>query len=655
MVTTWRDGATTGRTGREIENRSINTINVTQYGALGNDVDDSSAIESAVEDLTDGDTLYFPPGKYRYTTVSPSNGAAIYLNGLSNVTIWFAPGAELLMDNLSAGSGTSHGVFVKGACSNVKLVNVRVRWATAPSVRSTGDGFHVLGYPKASGVTAGWTGSTGTCVDVHLIDCEVVNAPQCGAIFMGCDRPVVENLLVRDTFADGLHFNACRRPRATGYTGYNTGDDGLATVTYYAANGDAPTTDVYTGQNGPFALATLNEWSNGHGQFTGIQVSGGNANGVRIAAAYCSSWSGVSVEDKTASAGIILDSGEAGGGFSWTYIASKGCTVTGATIEGCAIGVHARVYNSDEADNSRYWDHDVTFSDIEVRACSNRPILAQGNSTTTGLISGVNFVNIRCDQAGSNAGFTALRNARIDGVHTTGGCGIQVYGTDTAWSSAMSGLQVNNLQIDNLFADGGSVAFQDLRRCQIGLVRSHNSQGSGVTVSGCRELSITSIVVSLAHRANSGTSRGLQLSKAQALVVGQVTLTHDANTSGTWRSLEIGGGDATDISTDIVIDRFVYRNTINSAVPNVVIQGGGFAPTDYIYRLRHYNGGEASPIWRDERWGSTTWAENFAYSGTPEGQIVAKIGSTYQRTDGGAGTSFYVKESGTGATGWVAK
>jgi hypothetical protein len=42
-------------------------------------------------------------------------------------------------------------------------------------------------------------------------------------------------------------------------------------------------------------------------------------------------------------------------------------------------------------------------------------------------------------------------------------------------------------------------------------------------------------------------------------------------------------------------------------------------------------------------------------AGTPENAITANIGSTYQRTDGGAGTSLYVKESGTGNTGWVAK
>lgn len=44
-----------------------------------------------------------------------------------------------------------------------------------------------------------------------------------------------------------------------------------------------------------------------------------------------------------------------------------------------------------------------------------------------------------------------------------------------------------------------------------------------------------------------------------------------------------------------------------------------------------------------------------AGAGTPEAAITAPIGSLYLRTDGGAGTSHYVKESGAGNTGWVAK
>lgn len=47
-----------------------------------------------------------------------------------------------------------------------------------------------------------------------------------------------------------------------------------------------------------------------------------------------------------------------------------------------------------------------------------------------------------------------------------------------------------------------------------------------------------------------------------------------------------------------------------------------------------------------------TWTSG---TGTPEASVTAPVGSLYTRTDGGASTTLYVKESGTGNTGWVAK
>lgn len=42
-------------------------------------------------------------------------------------------------------------------------------------------------------------------------------------------------------------------------------------------------------------------------------------------------------------------------------------------------------------------------------------------------------------------------------------------------------------------------------------------------------------------------------------------------------------------------------------------------------------------------------------TGTPEGVVTAPVGSLATRTDGGAATTLYIKESGTGSTGWIAK
>jgi hypothetical protein len=56
----------------------------------------------------------------------------------------------------------------------------------------------------------------------------------------------------------------------------------------------------------------------------------------------------------------------------------------------------------------------------------------------------------------------------------------------------------------------------------------------------------------------------------------------------------------------------------------------------------NFRPGVGTPIW--------TSAAN-----SPEGVVTAPVGSLYTRTNGGAGTTLYIKESGTGNTGWVAK
>lgn len=42
-------------------------------------------------------------------------------------------------------------------------------------------------------------------------------------------------------------------------------------------------------------------------------------------------------------------------------------------------------------------------------------------------------------------------------------------------------------------------------------------------------------------------------------------------------------------------------------------------------------------------------------AGSPETVVTAPPGSVYLNTSGGAGTTLYIKESGTAATGWIAK
>lgn len=50
-----------------------------------------------------------------------------------------------------------------------------------------------------------------------------------------------------------------------------------------------------------------------------------------------------------------------------------------------------------------------------------------------------------------------------------------------------------------------------------------------------------------------------------------------------------------------------------------------------------------------------TDAKLYAGTGSPENNVTAEVGSLFLRTDGGATTTLYVKESGSADTGWVAK
>jgi hypothetical protein len=119
------------------------------------------------------------------------------------------------------------------------------------------------------------------------------------------------------------------------------------------------------------------------------------------------------------------------------------------------------------------------------------------------------------------------------------------------------------------------------------------------------------------------------------------------------------------------------RNAANSAEVNFrasQIQGtSGVFGTNYI-SIGSGSEGDAqlsSASWRGAGlrlrdtasivWTSTSTAagtdRNFIRggAGSPEGVVTANVGSLWLRTDGGASTTIYVKESGTGNTGWIAK
>lgn len=377
-------------------------INVRDFGAKGDGVtDDAEALTRAVAAVKPGAVLRFPAGSYRFAARNPAGQAAISITGISGVRIEFDPGAELLMDNLDpGGAGTSHGIAIRGAATDISLRNVAVRWKTPPATRSFGDGIRIVGYPGDGGVPGGWNGSRGTVRGVSLTSCSVRSSPQAGVIMMGVSDITVTDLTVQDTMADGLHFNACRGARITGLTANNTGDDGLALVTYH--------TEGLTFDNGSetFSLPGLTDWSNTDFVVTGVRATGGDANGIRLAGAGSATISDVTVVGKTQGAGVILDSAAPGSDAQWFYVASRGVRLNQIMVDNCDAGIHviARPVRPDD----RFTRFDANVSGLTTRGCVHWSVLAESTTDDPVTGFGLDGGNLDASMSGDKVGALGL-------------------------------------------------------------------------------------------------------------------------------------------------------------------------------------------------------------------------------------------------------
>lgn len=96
----------------------------------------------------------------------------------------------------------------------------------------------------------------------------------------------------------------------------------------------------------------------------------------------------------------------------------------------------------------------------------------------------------------------------------------------------------------------------------------------------------------------------------------------------------------------------------NGAIRLEITSEGNFRPTTTLVndigswskRIRRLSVGEID-LGTDTIEGSKI----LTGTGNPNGLVAGKVGSLYLRVDGGAGTTLYVKESGSGNTGWVSK
>lgn len=104
--------------------------------------------------------------------------------------------------------------------------------------------------------------------------------------------------------------------------------------------------------------------------------------------------------------------------------------------------------------------------------------------------------------------------------------------------------------------------------------------------------------------------------------------------------------DPTSASED---SKLIFRTLVAGTITGQLIMDNG------VSLGTASGGGRGTGTINADKYHAATSAFWSSGAGTPEGAVTAPVGSIFSRTDGGAATSLYVKESGAGNTGWVGK
>lgn len=333
--------------------------------------------------------------------------------------------------------------------------------------------------------------------------------------------------------------------------------------------------------------------------------------------------SGFTPDNITIDENIILGEGVSETGvYIWDQTAAApgviaGVSVSGNEIYGLVLAGHSAAIR-------------VIGADWQITACDNTIADITGGygmrlDGGSGCILGENYIDganisIYVDASASD---TILRNNTV-----------QDYATSPIIDNSTSTIQIGNID-RGAIGTGVSVEHVPVRGRWWGSTddKFHWRLGSD-----------TSAVTAASHQ--------FQFENADNVVLAGLMDSASAAAFGITADLETGANYANMIYS-FSIDSWVW-NVAGSQVARMASNFFGPSTTDDAYLLgrstnRFSDGyitqlrpGDGTPIWTSG-------------SGSPESAVTAPVGSLYTRTDGGASTTLYVKESGTGNTGWVAK
>lgn len=314
-----------------------------------------------------------------------------------------------------------------------------------------------------------------------------------------------------------------------------------------------------------------------------------------------------------------------------------------------------------------------------VVRCLGHNVLFEETASNTGSASGLVCVNLTSEHQASNKSAIYLKGL--------GRCsGWSFYNTHIEMGSAATGR--TGITIDGVsyvLFDGVQLLATASTVTQ-GILITNVAQNVGIQIRNVININlIDPVLVDQKNSAQIGNTNIAEYATADSAVLGGLLV--KADTTGTvhpfraqnslgvdklWidKDGRVSGnspsGGGVDFVGDATNDRpYVMLNAAKDRAYGWTFPGGG------AIRLRYHTGGvsllqfdatglgyfynEVIFLGNSVRHGSSTGVRWSSGAGTPEGVVTAPVGSLYSRTDGGAATTLYIKESGAGATGWVAK
>ena len=508
-----------------------------------------------------------------------------------HIEIRFEQGARLIMDNLMPNGydAQTHAIYARCHWTDVggnatpttwggyavgyhdiQIINPTIEW-TLGSARGVGDAIRFTGTKSES--TAPY--------NLTVVNPVVRNSPQTSFISCGCKRVTLSNMRAENCWADTAHFNAnFEGCKVNGVTAIECEDDTLAVVTYYP---DAITLALgLDTEDGPFTSPDQTTANNNGLQASHITKIGGNANAVRFQGAnrasvttvYCDA-SGDPV-DAAIWCGSVLANGTT---LAQTSMACVGCTATDITAKGCEVGQIVIALGFVGSENDTWLRNEITLRDIRSTGATQYSFLAQATR-------GFKVFGAECETMKSF--FIDSSDFRIDNWQQKD-TNVEIYGVNSSYydTASIEGAPWHNIRIGSVRVTGGLFLVRNARGVFIdGEVVVEDAPEQAIQFERVTDIRATSLRAINPNRLASASINAVRFLATRRVSVARAEVNHDSGVlNGAW---EFGGGDAYNTGTDIRAS-LIHRTEVADSASRIVVQGGGFAPTDLYYSARYRN------------------------------------------------------------------